>query len=93
MQALDEKTNELLIKNAHNTVEQSKVIAKMASGSSIKVETLEETWQTIVTGIEETRQIQEEARTKRAEDSKRLQQLKDDYRLKLEQTKQIPNAY
>ncbi|MGN0586310.1 MAG: toxic anion resistance protein [Oscillospiraceae bacterium] len=93
MQALDEKTNELLIKNAHNTVEQSKVIARMASGSSIKVETLEETWQTIVTGIEETRQIQEEARVKRAEDSKRLQQLKDDYRLKLEQTKQIPNAY
>lgn len=93
MQALDEKTNELLIKNAHNTVEQSKVIARMASGSSIKVETLEETWQTIVTGIEETRQIQEEARTKRVEDSKRLQQLKDDYRLKLEQTKQIPGAY
>lgn len=93
MQALDEKTNELLIKNAHNTVEQSKVIAKMASGSSIKVETLEETWQTIVTGIEETRQIQEEARVKRVEDSKRLQQLKDDYRLKLEQTKQVPGAY
>lgn len=93
MQALDEKTNELLIKNAHNTVEQSKVIARMASGSSIKVETLEETWQTIVTGIEETRQIQEEARVKRVEDSKRLQQLKDDYRLKLEQTKQIPGAY
>ena len=62
MQALDEKTNELLLKNAHNTVEQSKTIARMASGSSIKVETLEETWQTIVTGIEETRKIQEEAK-------------------------------
>lgn len=87
MSALDEKTNELLVKNAHNTVEQSKAIARMASGSSIKVETLEETWSTIVTGIEETRKIQEEAKAKRAEDSKKLQALKDDYRLKLQETK------
>ena len=87
MSALDEKTNELLLKNATNTVEQSKTIARMASGSSIKVETLEQTWQTIVTGIEETRQIQEQARVKRKEDSVRLQQLKDDYKNKLQATK------
>jgi uncharacterized protein YaaN involved in tellurite resistance len=87
MSALDEKTNELLVKNAHNTVEQSKQIARMASGSSIKIETLEETWSTIVSGIEETRQIQEEAKAKRAEDSKRLAALKEDYRAKLESTK------
>lgn len=87
MSALDEKTNELLVKNAHNTVEQSKAIARMASGSSIKVETLEETWSTIVTGIEETRKIQEEAKVKRAEDSKKLQALKEDYRHKLQDTK------
>lgn len=88
MAALDAKTNELLVKNAHNTVEQSKMIAKMASGSSIKIETLEETWQTIVSGIEETRKIQEEAKVKRAEDSKRLEALKQDYKNKLEATKQ-----
>lgn len=89
MSALDEKTNELLVKNAHNTVEQSKTIAKMASGSSIKIETLEETWQTIVTGIEETRKIQEDAKIKRAEDSKRLEALKEDYKNKLEATRQV----
>ena len=87
MSALDQKTNELLVKNATNTVEQSKMIARMASGSSIKVETLEQTWQTIVTGIEETRKIQEEAKVKRKEDSAKLQQLKDDYRNKLQETK------
>lgn len=43
MQALDEKTNELLIKNAQNTVAQTKLTTQLASGSSIKVETLEET--------------------------------------------------
>ena len=88
MAALDAKTNELLVKNAHNTVEQSKMIAKMASGSSIKIETLEETWQTIVSGIEETRKIQEDAKVKRAEDSKRLEALKQDYKNKLEATRQ-----
>ena len=32
--------------------------AQLASGSSIKIETLETTWKTIVNGIDETRQIQ-----------------------------------
>ena len=87
MQALDEKTNELLIKNAQNTVAQTKLTTQLASGSSIKVETLEETWKTIVNGIEETRQIQDAAKKQREEDSVRLQQLKDDYRAKMNQTK------
>ena len=46
MAELDKKTNEMLIKNARNTVEQSKMTAKLASGSSIKIETLETTWRT-----------------------------------------------
>jgi uncharacterized protein YaaN involved in tellurite resistance len=83
MSALDEKTNELLIKNAQNTVLQTKYTTQLASGSSIKVETLEQTWQTIVKGIEETQQIQEAARVKREEDTKRLATLKEDYRVKM----------
>jgi uncharacterized protein YaaN involved in tellurite resistance len=85
MKALDDKTNELLLKNAENTVYQTKLTTQLAMGSSIKVETLEQTWQTIVNGIEETKKLQEEARTKRAEDAIRLQKLKDDYRLKMNQ--------
>lgn len=87
MQALDEKTNELLIKNAENTVAQTKLTTKLASGSSIQIETLEKTWQTIVSGIEETRQIQETAKQKRKEDSIKLQKLKDDYRDKMSKVK------
>ena len=79
MSALDEKTNEMLIKNAQNTAEQSKMIARMASGSSIKMETLERTWQTIVSGIDETRQIQENARKQRLDDQKRLEAIKEDF--------------
>lgn len=79
MSALDEKTNEMLLRNARNTVEQSKMTAAMASGSSIKVDTLETTWRTIVNGIEETRQIQENAKKQREEDQKRLNAIKADF--------------
>lgn len=79
MSALDEKTNEMLIKNAQNTVEQSKMTARLAAGSSIKIETLETTWKTIVNGIDETRQIQEDAKKKRQEDQVRLENIKKEF--------------
>ena len=81
--ALDEKTNEMLIKNAQNTVEQSKMVAGMAANSSIKVETLQQTWQTIVTGIDEVQAIQDQARAKRVEDSKALEAIKEDYKKRM----------
>ncbi len=77
--ALDQKTNEMLIKNARNTAEQSKMTAALASGSSIKIETLETTWRTIVAGIDETKEIQENARQKRLEDQTRLESIKADF--------------
>ena len=73
MSALDQKTNEMLIKNARNTVEQSKMTAQLASGSSIKIETLETTWRTIVNGIDETKQIQG------IEDQARLENIKAEF--------------
>ncbi|MDE6917377.1 MAG: toxic anion resistance protein [Lachnospiraceae bacterium] len=79
MSALDAKTNEMLIKNAQNTVEQTKMTTAMASGSSIKIETLETTWRTIVDGINETRQIQNDARAKRAEEQTRLENIKREF--------------
>ena len=79
MAALDEKTNEMLIKNAQNTVEASKLTTQLASGSSIKVDTLETTWRTIVNGIEETKAIQQEAKRQREEDQVRLNQIKSEF--------------
>ncbi len=79
MSALDERTNEMLLRNAQNTAEQSKMTARLASGSSIKTETLEKTWQTIVSGIDETKQIQENARKQRIDDQKRLEAIKADF--------------
>lgn len=79
MQALDDKTNELLLRNAENTALQSKMTAKLASGSFVSIETLQKSWETIVKGIEETKQIQEDMRQKRVEDSKKLLAFKDEF--------------
>ena len=76
---LDKKTNEMLIKNARNTVEQSKMTARLASGSSVKIETLETTWRTIVNGIEETQNIQKEARKQSIDDAARLENIKQEF--------------
>ena len=82
MAALDAKTNEMLLKNAKNTAEQAKIAARLASGSSIQIETLEQTWKTIMNGIEETRAIQDNAQQKRIEDQKRLEAIKNEFREK-----------
>jgi len=79
MAALDEKTNELLLRNAQNTALQSKLTAQLASGSSIQIETLEKTWQTIVQGIEETKRIESEARQKREDGTRRLHAIQKDF--------------
>lgn len=79
MSALDQKTNEMLLKNAQNTALQTKMTTQLASGSSIKIETLEQSWKTIVNGIEETKKIQEDARRKREEDQVRLNNIKSEF--------------
>lgn len=88
MAALDEKTNEMLLKNAQNTVEMSKRTAALAAGSSIKIETLEQSWRTIVSGIDETRAIQENAHKQRIEDQQRLQAIKDEFNQKYHMPRQ-----
>ena len=80
--ALDERTNEMLLKNAKNTVEQAKITTRLASGSSIKADTLEKTWRTIVDGIDETRRIQENAHRQRVEDQAKLERIKQEFQQK-----------
>ena len=77
--ALDERTNEMLLKNARNTVEQAKITTRLAAGSSIKADTLETTWRTIMNGLDETKKIQESARAQRIQDQAKLEAIKKDF--------------
>ena len=78
MKQLDDKTNELLIRNAQNTANQSVKIAKMASGSSIEIATLEKTFATLQKGITEAKQITEQIAENRKQDTLKLENMKDD---------------
>lgn len=79
MSVLDRRTNELLLKNARNTVEQTRATAKLAGAPSIQADTLQKTWQTIVGGIEETRRLQQSARDQRQQDQVKLENIRRDF--------------
>lgn len=76
LKQLDDKTNELIMRNAQSTARQSVDIAKMASGSVVAIETLEKSYQTIMKGIEDTKAIQEENKSRRVENTMKLEQIK-----------------
>jgi uncharacterized protein YaaN involved in tellurite resistance len=80
MSELDRRTNEMLLKNAHNISKQSTDIARLAGAPSIKIETIEESWNVIIKGMEETRAIEEENKRLRVEGTKRLEQLQDNFK-------------
>jgi uncharacterized protein YaaN involved in tellurite resistance len=86
MSELDAKTNEMLRKNVENTVSQTKQIMQMANSSSIQIDTIEKNWQTIMRGIEETKNMREEMSKQREVDKQRLEQIKNEF-----QTKHIAN--
>ena len=76
LQQLDDKTNELLRRNAQNTASQSVQMAQMTAGSSIQFETLQENYNTIQNGINETRTITQQMAKEREQNSIKLEQMK-----------------
>lgn len=75
LKALDDKTNELLFRNAQNVSSQSAQIARMAGTSSVQIETLEKMYNTIKSGIDETMRIEENNRVTIKDNTKRLEEL------------------
>lgn len=73
---LDDKTKELLERNAQNTARQSVQTAKMASGSSVPIETLRKNYDIIKNGTEEVKRIQAEQAQKRETDTVELENMK-----------------
>ena len=76
LKALDDKTNELLLRNAQNMANQTTNIARMAGTSSVSMDTLERTWQTILQGIEQTKEIEKDNRIPREANTVKLENMK-----------------
>lgn len=79
MAELDKRTNEMLVKNAENIRQNSVNIARQSAAPSISIETVESTWQSILQGIQETKQIQEETVRQREEGRQRIEKLQLEY--------------
>ncbi|MDZ5473141.1 toxic anion resistance protein [Bacillus sp. 31A1R] len=80
MSELDRRTNEMLVRNAQNISQQSADIARLAGGPSIKIETIEESWNIIMKGMQETKAIEDENKRLREEGTKKLEQLQENFK-------------
>ncbi|HAQ06721.1 MAG TPA: hypothetical protein DCR24_04025 [Bacillus bacterium] len=80
MNELDRRTNEMLVRNAQNISSQSVDIARLAGSPGIKIETIEESWNIIMKGMQETKSIEEENKRLREEGTKRLMQLQENFK-------------
>lgn len=80
LQALDKTTEELFKRNAENSAKQSVEIARLTSGGSINVDTLVNSWQTIINGIEETKQVQAEIAQQRKDGEQKMLEIKEDFK-------------
>ena len=79
---LDEKTNELWLRNSQNAAAMSVANAELAGGSSIKIETLRESYATIQQGIADTKAMQAQQAQQRELDAKELENMKQDMKSK-----------
>ncbi len=80
MSELDRRTNEMLVRNAQNISNQSVDIARLAGSPSIKIETIEESFNIIIKGMQDTKSIEEENKRLRVEGTKRLEQLQENFK-------------
>lgn len=76
MAALDESTNRLLKQNARNVVENAKMSTLLNQNSSVRIETIEESYHTIINGIKEVDEIQKQNQSQREQSLQKLERLK-----------------
>lgn len=76
MAALDESTNRLLKQNAQNIVENTKSTIAMNQNSAVSINTLIESYNTIIYGMKEMETLQAENRKRREESMQMIELLK-----------------
>lgn len=69
-------TNELLVRNAQNTAKQGIELSKMAGRGAVDLDKLEQSFQIIMQGIQETKKIQEQNTIDRQQGKAKLENMK-----------------
>ena len=75
LKTLDEKTNEMLLRNSQMAADNMRMTAQLSGTSAIKVETIQQSWQTIMDGIRDTKNIQVELAKQRERDKAIIEEL------------------
>lgn len=76
--ALNDKTNELILRNAQNSATQSVRIAQQANQAGIRIETLKQSFETIKNGITSTQEIQKQMANERIQNTQVLEDMKSE---------------
>lgn len=79
LSALDEATSALIRRNADNAVNQLQLSQKLANTSAIKADDIEYAWNTIMSGIQQYKEMENQYRDIRKEEAKRIEQANTQY--------------
>lgn len=79
LSALDEATSALIRRNADNAVGQLQMSQKLANSSAIKADDIEYAWNTIMSGIQQYKEMEGQYRDIRKEEAKRIEQANAQY--------------
>lgn len=79
LKALDDKTNEMLLRNSQIAADNMRMTAQLSGSSAIKTETIQQSWQTIMDGIRDTKLIQDELNKQRERDKATIEELNNNY--------------
>ena len=92
IEAVRQTTNELLIRNAQNTSKQAIELSRMAGRGAVDLDKLEQSFQTIMQGIQETKKVQEQNAVERQKGSAKLEELKYKALTQKDGTQSLPNS-
>ena len=73
LSALDEATSALIRKNAENAVSQLQMSQKLANTSAVKADDIEYTWNTIMNGIQQYKDMENQYREIRKDEARRIE--------------------
>lgn len=77
--ALDEATSALVRKNAENAVNQLQMSQRLANTSAVKADDIEYAWTTIMNGIQQYKEMEQQYREVRKDEAKRIEAANKSY--------------
>lgn len=77
--ALDEATSVLVRKNAENAVSQLQMSQKLANTSAVKADDIEYAWNTIMSGIQQYKEMEKQYSEIRKEEARRIEAANESY--------------